>query len=586
MRTHLDFTSSEFAPVLGALNFLGCARQRIGTREHRTGPFVGILTAMWIKNLVTRWQLAVAAVVFLIGTAMPLSAQCPDAAKETDRIACLERDTVTKGALERKGYLTEGKASSTYVTPAGVRSVLDSGKYVTEDSLKEKNFVTRDYLTTLLAPYAKEATGNYFWIFLASFLVLLMLAGFLLLEIGGIRKWFDNLQAAYKLSALASTCVGYVLLGFGFMFGTSIWGSYLGRAGLPGWILVSANAIMKPLEGAEMIRSYGFFLFQVAFAGTAVTIPSGSIAERMSLRAFTILALCTAAIIYPVFGHWAWGGSIYAPDILASLVRPSAGSFPVPRLSGLTSVGWLQRNGFHDFAGSTVVHSVGGWIALIGAIVIGARPKRFGPGSRPFKSSSLGTATAGALFLFFGWFGFNGGSALAYSTVVDKIVYSTVIAAIAGLVSAGGHALVEDLFRLKWNGYLMQKAIGGFLGGLVAITASCDLTEYFWQAAVIGATAGIVHNMTFNVLMKAEIDDPVGAIPVHLACGIWGTLCVSGLMKNPGSQLFVQVTGIIAAFAWTAGVASIIFIALLLLRDKLRLDLLHPADWEKRILEA
>jgi Amt family ammonium transporter len=192
----------------------------------------------------------------------------------------------------------------------------------------------------------------------------------------------------------------------------------------------------------------------------------------------------------------------------------------------------------------------------------------------------MGMATAGALFLFFGWFGFNGGSTLAYSTKVDDIVFATVIAGFAAGLSATAVALIGERYRWKQRGYVIEKALGGFLGGLVAITASCDLVTEWWQPAIIGVTAGIVHNLVFDLLLRLEIDDPVGAIPVHLGCGIWGTACVAVLTQH----FLAQAVGIVAAFGWTFGTASLVF-GLLLILKRLNLgEWLFLSDFEKRLL--
>jgi Amt family ammonium transporter len=431
-----------------------------------------------------------------------------------------------------------------------------------------QGYVQKSYLATILEkyvsldklePYAKSATGDSFWILLAVFLVLLMQAGFMLLELGIIQRQFDKLQAAYKLSALFMTYAGYIPIGFAVMFGASThnWGPL----GFPDSVINAANEAMKTLGSAGVVRSVGYFMFQAAFAATAVTIPSGSIAERMSVKGFAFASFAMAAVIYPVFGHWAWGGGIYSNKLLDSFVIVD-GTLPARLLAGVTSVGWLQRNGFHDFAGSTVVHSVGGWMALVGALALGPRRGRFGENPVTFTSRSIGMAATGALFLFFGWFGFNGGSKLAYSTDVDRVVFATVVAAFAAGITSAAFALCWELRASGGKAYLVEKVLGGFLGGLVAITASCDLAGQWWQATLIGLAAGLFHNIVFDLLLRLEIDDPVGAIPVHLGCGVLGTIGVAFFTQ----QWSAQIVGIIAACAWTVVISSLVFGFLLIPR--------------------
>jgi ammonium transporter, Amt family len=380
-----------------------------------------------------------------------------------------------------------------------------------------------------------------FWVLLSALLVFFMQAGFLCLEVGMVRKEFDTLQAAYKLFAWIATYAGY-FFSFALMFSTSHFGGWIGWH-LPLW---PANVIyaINPDRGVE------FFLFQAAFAATAATIPAGAIAERMSLWSYFLIGLFIALIVYPIFGHWAWGGSLYAietPDVQ----------------------GWLKRLGFHDFAGSTVVHSIGGWFALVAAIALGPREGRFRDGAvyvDRFPAMSRGYAVLGAFLLWFGWWGFNGGSKLEYSPEIAKIILNTNIAGVTAGFTAWAFARWQKKRRGKkpWfheDGFIPEKTIGGALGGLVAITASCDLA---WSlgALLIGLSAGIVHNLFFDLLLRLEIDDPVGAVPVHLGCGMWGTVCVAGAHSyiwNPDfwKQLVVQLLGIGVAGIWAVVTAMI-----------------------------
>jgi Amt family ammonium transporter len=522
-----------------------------------------------------------------------LLAQCENSQTPAQAATCLQNLLKTKADQK---YLDDNFTKKTdvtttlkgYATKTDVENTLRGyAKDKDKPSDKEINqgYVQKSYLTAILEkyvslstlePYAKSATGDSFWILLAVFLVLLMQAGFVFLELGVIQRQFDKLQAAYKISALFMTYAGYIPIGFAVMFGASThnWGPL----GFPDTIIAAANAAMEPLRSDGVVRSIGYFMFQAAFAATAVTIPSGSIAERMSVKGFAFASLVMATVIYPVFGHWAWGGGIYSNKALDSFVIID-GKIPERLLAGVISVGWLQRNGFHDFAGSTVVHSVGGWMALVGALALGPRRGRFGENPVTFIGRSMGMATTGALFLFFGWFGFNGGSKLAYSTDVDRVVFATVVAAFAAGITAAAFALCWELRGSGGKAYWMEKVLGGFLGGLVAITASCDLAGQWWQATLVGLAAGLFHNIVFDLLLRLEIDDPVGAIPVHLGCGVLGTIGVAFFTQ----QWSAQIAGIVAACAWTVTTSSLVF-GLLLIPRLWRSEWIFLSDFEKKHL--
>jgi ammonia channel protein AmtB len=239
-----------------------------------------------------------------------------------------------------------------------------------------------------------------------------------------------------------------------------------------------------------------FFLFQVMFCGAAVTILSGIVAERMKFGAYLFVAFVVAGILYPIAGHWSWAG-----------IGGSGGS------------GWLAQLGFVDFAGSTVVHSVGGWAGLALVLIVGPRLGRFGDesGIRAITPSNMPTATLGAILLFIGWLGFNGGSTLALDDSVPAILVNTVIGGCIGAISAGGLSYAVHQ-RLD-----VEQFINGALGGLVAVTANCFAVST-GSAALIGLVGGMIVVFFSQILESLEIDDAVGAIPVHLGAGIWGTL--------------------------------------------------------------
>ncbi len=362
------------------------------------------------------------------------------------------------------------------------------------------------------------------WVLLASMLVFIMQAGFSLVEAGfGRTKNTANIL----MKNLLDFCVGTVLfwiLGFGLMFGPSI-GGLLGipdLAGYAGW------------EGD--IPKEAFLVFQTMFCATAATIVSGAVAGRTKFHAYLIYCIAISALVYPISGHWTWGG------------------------------GWLAQLGFHDFAGSTVVHSVGGWIALIGAIMVGPRLGKYRNGKvYAIPGHSLTIATLGVFLLWFGWFGFNPGSQLGASglenaTAISRVFLTTNIAAATGGLAA---------LLVAWIRYgkpTLSLSLNGVLAGLVGVTAGCDLVSPF-GAAMIGLICGTT--MVFAVSFfdqVVKIDDPVGAISVHGVCGSLGTILTglfateSGLLYGGGcSFLGIQVLGALVTAAWALGMALLIF---------------------------
>lgn len=364
-----------------------------------------------------------------------------------------------------------------------------------------------------------KETQNYidrFWIVIAAALVFLMQAGFTTFEVGLVQRHHRNGVGLKNIIDWLVVCLVFFGFGFGLMFGeshyTGLWGTTF--FGLWGGV--------EQIEKFDSNFHLDFFLFQLVFASAAVTIISGALAERTKLIYYVIIALFVGGFIYPIYGHWVWGG-IFIED-------------NSPKLASL---------GFMDFAGSTVVHSIGAWIALVGVIVVGPRNGRFtnSPNlTSTIRPYNLGYSALGVFILWFGWWGFNGGSNLLYNDSVSKILLNTNLSgAAAGLsaflfawaiykvkkkkVSTGG-PIVSESAKLKLQ--ILQeevfiKAMGGVLGGLVAITASCNIMAPGW-AIFIGLLAGIIHNLAFDLLTICRLDDPVGAIPVHGACGILGTL--------------------------------------------------------------
>lgn len=365
------------------------------------------------------------------------------------------------------------------------------------------------------------------WVLICTVLVLLMQAGFACLESGLVRAKNSINVAVKNVMDFCVAGVGFWLVGFGLMFGVSA-----------GGLLGSSDFAFDGAAGGNQATAWvmAFFFFQLAFCSTSTTIVSGAVAERMSFRGYAITAAVLSMLIYPVFGHWAWGGVLTGE-----------------------AAGWLEHRGFIDFAGSTVVHSVGGWIALAAILVLGPRIGRFGPDGKRIEPHDMPMATLGMFLLWIGWFGFNGGSTLALNATVPFVLVHTMLAA-----AAGGLAVVG----ISWirNGLPdVQLTLNGILAGLVAITANCHIVSTS-NAVLIGAGGGIVCFVTSDLLARLKIDDAVDAVPVHLAAGIWGTLAVAllgdvSLFPNGHTrleQLGVQALGIGAAGVFAFGISFVV----------------------------
>lgn len=374
----------------------------------------------------------------------------------------------------------------------------------------------------LQASEATQTNLDYVWTIIAAALVFFMQAGFALLESGFSQaKNAVNIIMKNVMDASAGALV-FFTVGFGLMFGTS-WGGLVGTDGF----------FLQNVGDQPEAWTYAFYFFQAVFAATAATIVSGAVAERIKFSSYLIFSVAITGVIYPIFGAWAWGGLF-------------------------NGSGWLEALGFIDFAGSTVVHSVGGWAALAGAIVIGPRVGKYAEDGTPrnIPGHSLPLAALGVFILWLGWFGFNAGSTTAGTTAIAKIALNTFVAAGAGAATA---------MAVTWIDTGTPDAtmtLNGVLGGLVSITAGCAaLTPPF--ALLTGAVAGaIVVYATRGIDRFA--DDPVGAIAVHGVCGAWGTLA-AGLFYAEGfsmAQIGVQALGVAAAFLWTFPVSFALFYAL------------------------
>ncbi|PKM29948.1 MAG: ammonia permease [Gammaproteobacteria bacterium HGW-Gammaproteobacteria-11] len=356
------------------------------------------------------------------------------------------------------------------------------------------------------------------WVVLCAGLVFNMQLGFLCLESGLTRSKNAINVAVKNMADLSVAILLYWLFGFSIMFGLS----HSGWAG-SGFLLLSFDDTWQA----------AFFLFQAMFCTTAATIVSGAAAERMRFSGYLLVAALTAGLIYPFFGHWAWAGSFTEGE------------------------GWLAARGFVDFAGSTVVHGVGGWIALAVILVLGPRQGRYDLSreGRSLPGSNLPMAMLGALLLLFGWFGFNGGSTFSFDQSVPAIIANTVLAAIAGIL--GGMGLSWWRWRLVDPVY----PLNGMIAGMVAITASAHVVDA-GVALFIGFVGSLVMYLADRLLYHFRIDDAVSAVPVHLASGIWGTLAVAlfadmerlGTGLDRWQQLLVQGQGVIVAGIWAFGV--------------------------------
>ena len=359
------------------------------------------------------------------------------------------------------------------------------------------------------------------WIITASAFVLLMQAGFTCLETGLVRSKNSINVAIKNLMDLCLSSAIFFAIGYGIMFGNSVNGLF-GNSGFF-------------LSGDPAPKTLAFFIFQMMFCGTAITIVSGAVAERMSFIGYMLVSTTTSILIYPVIGHWAWSGVLQGE---------------------LT--GWLGSAGFIDFAGATVVHSVGGWVALAAIIIIGPRTGRFNHDGHKIQGSNLTISVLGVLLLWFGWFGFNAGSTLGASDKIPLIIVNTCLAAVFGGLSA----LITQYKLTRTIDVL--SSINGVLGGLVAITASCYLMQPLATVA-IAVIAGMIIVAGEKLLESYQIDDAIGVVPVHLFCGIWGSIAFVflsdaqswGTDLNFQQQLSMQVLGVTVIGAYSFSVSYI-----------------------------
>ncbi len=365
-----------------------------------------------------------------------------------------------------------------------------------------------------------QTHADYLWTLIAAALVFFMQAGFAMVEAGFTRAKNAVNILMKNLMDFSMGSIAFWAIGFGLMFGASSTGWF----GTSGFFLSDFSPGKDPWVLA-------FWMFQAVFAATAATIVSGAMAERTKFIGYLVYSALLSAFIYPIFGSWAWG-SLYNGN------------------------GWLENLGFIDFAGSTVVHSIGGWVALAGALVLGPRIGKYTKEGKvkPIPGHNLPLAALGVFILWLGWFGFNPGSTTAANKDIAMIFVNTNLAAAAGAILAMITVWIK--FRTPDAGM----SLNGALAGLVAITAPCATVTPL-SAVIIGAVAGVIVVLSVLFFDRIKIDDPVGAISVHGVNGAWGTLA-AGIFNIGGTSIKiigVQLLGISAAFIWAFGMGFLVF---------------------------
>ncbi len=365
---------------------------------------------------------------------------------------------------------------------------------------------------------------NSFLFLFGGVLVMWMAAGFAMLEAGLVRTKNVSTILLKNIALFSIAGIMYYLIGYNLMYADVT--GWIGSLSL--WSADDAAALGGDFSGAYSASSDWFF--QMVFVATAASIVSGTVAERIKLWPFLIFVVVLTGVLYPITGAWTWGG------------------------------GWLSEMGFSDYAGSTIVHSVGGWAALTGAIIVGARKGKYGEdGSvHPMPGSNLPLATIGTFILWMGWFGFNGASVLAMDSGSAIIEMSNVFAN-TSMAAAGGVVAAIILTQILYKKVDLTMALNGALAGLVSITAE-PATPTIGSAIIIGAIGGILVVVAVPLLDKLKIDDVVGAVSVHLVAGIWGTIAVP--FTNDGASFGTQLTGIVAMGAFTAIASTIVWLVL------------------------
>jgi Amt family ammonium transporter len=349
-----------------------------------------------------------------------------------------------------------------------------------------------------------------------GFLVMWMAAGFAMLEAGLVRKRSVGTQLLKNVALFALAGILYYLVGYNLMY-AGVDGGWLGTFAV--WAPADTTDYATLVEDGSAYASASDWFFQMVFVATAASIVSGTLAERIRVWPFLLFTAVLTGLLYPITGAWQWGG------------------------------GWLSELGFSDFAGSTLVHSVGGWAALAGALLLGPRKGKYGPDGtvHPMLGSSLPLATIGTFILWLGWFGFNGGSQLAMGSGANAVAIATIYVN-TNLAAAGGVLAAMILCEILYKKIDLTFVLNGAIAGLVSITAE-PLTPAPGLAILIGAVGGAIVVLAVPLLDRLRIDDVVGAVPAHLLAGIWGTLAVP--ISNADTSFATQALGIVAIGGFT-----------------------------------
>jgi Amt family ammonium transporter len=364
---------------------------------------------------------------------------------------------------------------------------------------------------------------------IGGFLVMWMAAGFAMLEAGLVRSKNVTMQLTKNISLFSIAAIAYYVVGYVIMYPGDAWI-------IPSWFGNFGFAVLEPVgvaaadaDALDYASTGSDFFFQLMFCATTASIVSGTLAERIRLWPFLVFVVILTAFIYPIQASWSWGG------------------------------GYLSEIGFSDFAGSTIVHSVGGWAALAGALILGPRLGKYKDGRvNPLPGSNLALATLGTFILWLGWFGFNGGSQLALGSIGDAADVSRIFSN-TNTAAAGGAVAALILTQLVYGKVDLTMVLNGALAGLVSITAE-PLTPSLGMATIIGAVGGAIVVFAVPMLDKLKIDDVVGAIPVHLLAGIWGTLVVP--LTNDGASFGTQIISIVIVGVFVFVVSGAIWLIL------------------------
>lgn len=399
----------------------------------------------------------------------------------------------------------------TAILVVGITALSLSDPALAQDTTKAATAITAD----------SKYVFNTLLFLMTGFLVMWMAAGFSMLEAGMVRTKNVSMQCTKNIGLYAIAGIVYWAIGYNVMY-DGVDGGFIGSF-LP-------KVIPDPGNDPGDYSAASDWFFQMVFCATAASIVSGTLAERIKLWPFLVFVAVLCGLIYPIQGAWKWGA------------------------------GWLDAMGFLDFAGSTLVHSTGGWAALVGAIILGPRLGKYGKDGSvmAIPGSNMPLATLGTFILWLGWFGFNGGSQLAMGTLEDASAVSRIFVN-TNLAAAGGVVVAMILAQIFYGKVDLTFALNGALAGLVSITAEPLTPSPLW-AIMIGSVGGAIVVFVVPLLDKLKIDDVVGAIPVHLVAGIWGTLAVP--LTNPDGSFVTQITGIAAIGAFVCISSAVVWLAL------------------------